>query len=92
MASTNMNFNSSDEESQSTSSLILSGEPVPTRNILRKVNEMKNICVDGVALTGLVMESLAEKIDKMHHNIKRKMSDQIEEIKLIKVKLSEPIK
>jgi hypothetical protein len=72
MASSNMNFNSSDEQPQSTSFSIISGEPL---DILEKVNETKNICVDGVALSGMVMEALAVKFDKMHHNLMGKMTE-----------------
>jgi methyl-accepting chemotaxis protein len=42
---------------------------------MEQVKEMKNICVDGVALFGIVMESLGEKFDQMHHNLKRKIDD-----------------
>ncbi len=63
------------------SSSIISGEPLPITNIMDKVVEMKNICVDGVALSGMVMESLGEKFDRMHHNLKRKTTDQINEIR-----------
>ena len=57
--------------STTTTSSIISGEPMPITNIMEQVVEMKNICVDGVALSGMVMESLGEKLDQMHHNIKR---------------------
>ncbi len=46
-----------------------------TTNIMEQVKEMKNICVDGVAMSGMVAESLGEKFDQMHHNIKRKIDD-----------------
>ena len=42
---------------------------------MEQVKEMKNICVDGVALSGMVMESLGEKFDQMHRNLKRKIDD-----------------
>ncbi len=44
-------------------------------SIMEQVKEMKNICVDGVALSGMVMESLGEKFDQMHRNLKRKIDD-----------------
>ncbi len=74
-----------------TSFSFISGEPMSITNIMGKVEEMKNICVDGVALSGMVMESLGEKFDQMHHNLKRKLTDQIDEIKSMKVKLSKKI-
>jgi methyl-accepting chemotaxis protein len=58
---------------------------------MEQVEEMKNICVDGVALSGMVMETLGEKFDQMHQSLKRKMTDQIEEIKSMKVKISKKI-
>ena len=36
----------------------------------------------------MVMESMAEKFDTMHNNLKRNMSNQIAEIKSMKVKLA----
>ena len=68
----------------STSSSIISAITI----IMKKVEEMKTICVDGVALSGMVM---GEKFDKMHLNLKRKMSNRIEEIKPMKVNLSNVI-
>jgi len=44
-------------------------------NIIEQVKEMKNICVDGVALSGMCMESLGEKFDQMHRNLKSKIDD-----------------
>ena len=47
-----------------------------TTNIMEQVKEMKDICVDGVALSGMVAaESMGEKFDQMHHTIKRKIDD-----------------
>jgi hypothetical protein len=75
MAPTNMTFNSSDEEPQSTPSSIISSELVPMSTILEKNEGMKNTCLDGVGMVGLVMESFGEKIDKNHHNLKDDVDD-----------------
>jgi predicted RNase H-like nuclease (RuvC/YqgF family) len=64
--------NLSDEEPQSTSSTIISVEPVPMSTILEKVEGMKNTCLDGV---GLIMESFGEKIHKNHHDLKDDVDD-----------------